>query len=118
MGMILDRIDNDDLGYVSAGNNHKTNHNGNYIASDHKELVFTYSKCYSLYQLSENLENWCKDVQHYVRTNAALFESPGDAYHNHTYADHHNVAEFQFMIYLAPDYTLRVINSAPDWVGI
>ena len=28
MGMILNRIDNDDLGYVSAGNNHIITHNG------------------------------------------------------------------------------------------
>ena len=57
-------------------------------------------------------------MQAYVRQLPGMFESPGDAYNNETYANHHNVAEFQFMIYLAPDYTLRVINSAPHHVGI
>ena len=36
-------------------------------------MNFKYEKVHSLYQFSENLENWCKGVQNYVRANPTQF---------------------------------------------
>ena len=36
-------------------------------------MNFKYEKVHSLYQFSENLENWCKGVQNYVRANTTQF---------------------------------------------
>lgn len=100
-----------------------------------KILNFKYEKVHSLFAFSENLENWCKGVQNYVRTNSQqFFQRPvgenaavnmgdlelvlnanGDLIGQTKWP---NVTEFTFMCYISPSYELRFLCSHPEFVGI
>lgn len=49
LNTICDRIDEDDVGYISSGNDQQFNLNGMNVPGSHRHLVFTMQPVYSLY---------------------------------------------------------------------
>lgn len=99
--------------------------------------TFDYTQCYTLFEFSENLERWCKEVTRLVRDTRTYQEVAGandgdppelvitqthndapqlcDKYGDElTPAGHHN---FLLRIFIGPDYTMRVLCSAPHVLG-
>ena len=117
--LVNKRIREDDLTWMNACSQDE-NHHPDIVA----HTCFDYTQVYSLYQFSENLERWCKQAQAWVRANAGVFHSrPGvDAQGNATppqaLSQAPNFQDFTLMIYIAPDYTLRILNSHPQYVSL
>ncbi len=115
---VIERINNDDLTWINAST--QANHQHDNIVA---HTVFDYTQVYSLYQASENLEAWCKSAQAWVRLNHALFHTvPQDDGQGvmaiKTLTNDPNRDQFTLMIYIAPDYTLRILNSHPQYVSL
>jgi hypothetical protein len=100
------------------------------------QFTFDYSQCHTLYEVSELLETWCKRVTAKIRNQGTwtwvpanvgspghlnlteafahrprLYNRDGDELSNEEYAT------FLLRIFIGPDYTLRVLCSAPDYLG-
>ncbi len=138
---VVRRINEDDVTWINAGeDNDAFNGAGAPTGAVYRDTVFNYTRVYNLYQFSENLESWCKRAQAYVRANQAKFRCRGYTYtksngnakvvpphamnehdptaHNDTHDQAQNAAEFTLRITIAPDWTLRVFNTHPRYVGL
>lgn len=110
--------------------------NNRELNPDQEWYVFDYTECHTLYEVSELLERWCKTVTAKIRnqgtwtpTAAHGGEPAGlrlDDPHpdrprlynrNGEELDNIGYATFLLRIFIGPDYTMRVICSAPDYLG-
>ena len=110
----------------------------NGLDDEESTYTFDYTQCHTLYEFSELLETWCKRVTYKIRDQGEYVWVPQhqgnpahleivqgtEVAHSPKLYDRNGVQmsleqyqSFLLRIFIAPDYTLRVLCSAPKFIG-